>query len=116
MRLSKQELKYIKQYKEKMAPSDIANKLNRNIETIKRHIKRMREEEQKKLAEEVFTEETETKKNSYALNLMGRRSGAVTMTEAASMYADEALRKNKNMPTSRYKSCIKIFRKDDPIR
>lgn len=107
--LSNADKTYIKKYLNKVTIDSMSRHLNRAYKTVEKYHNELvaisEQEDLEKNASPI--EETPT-----ALNLMGRnqRFGAVVMTEAASMSADDSLKKRENFPSSRYKNCIKKIR------
>lgn len=109
--LTKPEKSYIKKYRVKLTVDAMASHLERSFKTVEKYCTELALAEAQDAIKDGATEVTPDKPT--ALDLMGRNSrfGAVTMTEAASMSADESSKSRNIAASSRYKNCIHTIRK-----
>jgi hypothetical protein len=113
--LTKQDKNYIKKYAGKITVDAIAHHLDRGFKSVEKVVNEVLiEKAQKEVEKDASPIEEPVPERITALDMMGRnkRYGAVTMTEAASMAADESIRNRKQHFSSRYKDCILIMNKD----
>lgn len=109
--LTKPEKSYIKKYRVKLTVDAMANHLERSFKTVEKYCTELALEEAQAAIQEGAVKVTPDRPT--ALDLMGRNKkfGAVTMTEAASMSADETSKSRNIAASSRYKNCIHQIRK-----
>lgn len=112
--LTKQDKTYIKKYAGKLSMDAMANHLERSFKSVEKYTNEVLAEKAQQEIEKDASPVEEVFKKPTALDMMGRnkRYGAVTMTEAASMSADDSLRTRQSHASSRYKDCILIINKD----
>lgn len=124
--LTKQDKTYIKKYLDKLTIDAMAHHLERGFKTVEKYaleLIREREEafeKEKEAAIEAgkdFIAEEPQPVKLTALDMMGRnkRYGAVTMTEAASMSADESLRVRGVKYGGKYRNCILVMNKNKDV-
>lgn len=110
--LNKEDKAYIRRHKS-MDIVKMAYTLERNVKTVEAYVNELKAQaEQAKLEEEGHN--TEEPKPPTALDMMGRNKkfGAVVMTEAASMGADDSARKRKTKPSGS-RNYIHIIRPEE---